>query len=119
MQSLKQYAKYFARVKAYEKICAELKSQVILDLKRQPDGRAAVNGVEFHLTKKVEKKWARDIQAVLDNLREEIKQQQKMAEDAGKVTYKETPTFDAAIPKATVEDVLGRIPDYGKFFGLR
>jgi hypothetical protein len=113
------YAKHLAKKKAQEKILEDLKDNVLRELKRTPEGKAMVDGVEFHLTTKATRRYPKDIKEVIDNLQIQIDLQKQNAEDAGKVTITETSTFDASIPKAAEKEVLGNVPDYRKYFGIK
>lgn len=117
MRALKQYAKHLKRVKAFQEICADLKPEVLRELKRIEGGDAIVDGVEFHRTKKVTVRYAKDIKDILDDLKKQIDQQKKLAKESGKMTEKGTPTFDAEIPKAHKEETLREVPEYARHFG--
>lgn len=115
---LKTYAKILRKKKAAERILADMKKLVLRELKKLPDGKTAVDGVEFHLTNKNTAVFATDIDAVLKNLRAQIDEQKKLAEDAGQVSYETEETFDAAIPKSAEKIVLAGDKDYANYFGL-
>lgn len=117
MSALKKYAKHFIKLKAQEKIVADLKSDALRELGRQPDGKAIVGGVEFHRTVKRKAKYPSDVQVILDSLKVQIDEQKKRAEDAGTVKYSSTPGFDAAIPPSVADAVLRTDPDYKRHFG--
>jgi hypothetical protein len=119
MTAIKKYAKFLRRQKAYGRILEDLKPEVLRELKRRPDGKAAVDGVEFHITTKVTRRYPKDIQDILKDLQAQIDQQKKVAEESNKVTLSETATFDASIPKSAEDEVLSEVPDYKKHFGTR
>jgi hypothetical protein len=105
-------------MKAQEKICADLSKQVIREL-RKTEGGAVVDGIELHISNKVSRTYAPDIQACLDELNFKIDEQKKIAEDACKVTQKTIPFVKGFIPKATAKQVLARVSDYAKHFGIK
>lgn len=117
MNNLKQYAKYYKRLKAYEKICADLKPAVLRELKKEDGGKACILGVDFHITNKAIRRYPKDVQAILNNLKSDMEIQKKLAEDAGKVTITHTETFDASIAEATEQTVLSEVSDYARYFG--
>lgn len=119
MNALRLYAKHLVHKKAHEEILNNLKDQVLRELKKQPDGKAAVDGVDFHRTVKITRKYAKDIQDILKDLQAQIDDQKKRAEESGKVRLTPTETFDASIPKSSENEVLGRVRDYQKHFGVR
>jgi len=119
MKALKLYAKHLAQKKAQEEILNDVKEEVLRELKRIPDGKAAVDGVEFHRTTKVSRKYAKDIQDILKDLQTQVDDQKKRAEESGKVKLTYRSTFDASIPAAAEADVLGRVRDYQKHFGVK
>lgn len=119
MSAIKIYSKHLASKKAIERILDDLKDSVIRELNRMPDGKAAVNGIEFHKTIKTTRRYPKDIREIIENLQSQIDEQKKVAEEAGKVTISETPTFDASIPKAIEKDVFSKIPAYKKYFGIK
>jgi hypothetical protein len=118
MKSLKLYAKYLKRMKAYDAICKDIKPEVLRELKKIKDGKASVGGVDFHLSSKTTRRYPKDIQEILGNLEEQITQQKKVAEEAGKVTVTSTESFDASIAEATKDIVLAEVTDFKKHFGI-
>lgn len=119
MKALILYAKFLKKQKAAERILADIKKDALRELSKMPEGKANFFGVEFHLTTKRTPVFAPDIEDVLKNLRAQIDEQKKLAEDAKKVTYDEKPTFDASIPKSAEKQVLSEVKDYAKHFGLK
>jgi uncharacterized membrane-anchored protein YjiN (DUF445 family) len=119
MKAIQLYAKHLIRSKAHAEILADLKDQVLRELQRTEKGKAISCGVEFHLTKKITRKYAKDIADILKDLKAQEEQQKKLAEESGKFREKETPTFDASIPKSTEEKILAGVPDYKKHFGIK
>ena len=115
---LNQYARHYIAQKAHEKICADLSKQVIREL-RKTEGGAVVDGIELHVSNTVKKTYAKDIQACLDELNFKIDEQKKIAVDAGKVTEKYTPYVKGFIPKSNSKQILARVSDYAKHFGLK
>jgi uncharacterized protein YukE len=105
-------------MKAQERICADLKNDVLRELKKQPNGKAIVSGVEFHTTIKRSAKYPKDVKEILDNLKNQIDEQKKRAEDAGTVKYSSTDAFDASIPKSSEKEILIGESDYKKHFGV-
>jgi hypothetical protein len=115
MKAIKQYAKFLAKKKAYEAILDDLKGNVLRELKHL-GGKTNVAGVEFHTTVKVTRKYNKDIRDILKDLKEQMENQKKLAEESGKVRLTATPTFDAQIPKSAAKDVLSTVPDYVRHF---
>lgn len=118
MKNLKQYAKYLKRKQAYEEILKDLHEPALRELKRLPDGQAVLSDVEFHITKKVERKYSTAVDAILKEKRSEIERIKKDEEDAGRVKLSEKETFDAYIPKSAKDTVLAQVNDYKKYFAL-
>lgn len=119
MSKIKLYAKFLKKKKAIDRILSDLHTPVLRELGRVPDGKISVDGVEFHTTIKRTAKYARDVEAILKNLRAQIDEQKHVAEEAGKVEFDEKDTFDAAIPKSTEKAALTTVPEYRKYFGAR
>lgn len=117
-KALKAYSKAYKQLKAYEAICKDLKKEVLRDLNKEPEGKAVVEGVEFHKSKKVEKSFPR-IQPILDKLNAKIKQLKDTAEQTGNFKTKETPNFNASIPKSVTDSVLASCcKDYKRRFKI-
>jgi hypothetical protein len=105
-------------MKAQERICADLKNTVLRELKKQPNGKAIVSGVEFHTTIKRLAKYPKDVKEILANLKNQIDEQKKRADDAGTVKYATTDSFDASIPKSSEKKILVGETDYKRHFGV-
>lgn len=118
MKSLKKYAKFLKKKLAYEEILKDLQEPCLRELRKADNGQAIVDEVEFHITKKVERKYSDVIEVILKEKRKSIKEIQDEEEKAGRVELKEKITFDAYIPKSTREDVLAEVLDYKKYFSL-
>ena len=118
MKNLKMYTKYYIKLKAIDEILKDLQPLALRELKKMPDGKADFNGVEFHLTKKVEKKFDVVVEAELKEIREKINKLKEDAEKAGRVVYNDKETFDAQIPRSSKEQVLSSVSDYKKYFAL-
>jgi phenylalanyl-tRNA synthetase alpha subunit len=116
MKALKQYAKYYKQYKALEEIMKDLHPRVLRELKKYPDGKADFEGVEFHLTKKMERKYSDEIEDLLKELRNQINSVKQQAEESGKVTINEKETFDAQIPRSFKEEVLSTVSFYKRYF---
>lgn len=116
MNPLKLYAKYYKKQRAIEAILQDLHPLALRELKKYPDGKTDFDGVEFHLTKKVEKKYDEFVEIELKELRDKINTIKKDAEGKGKVILNEKETFDAQIPRSVKEEVLLSIPEYRKYF---
>lgn len=110
MTYLKQYAKFYKKMIAYDEILKDLKPLAQKELKKQPDQKAITGGVEFHMTSKVTKEYPQVITEAIKILRED-------ASGKGLVKEKTVPTFDAYIPKSVKESVLSKdVNDYRKYF---
>ncbi|BDQ03514.1 hypothetical protein [Ignavibacterium sp.] len=118
MKALKLYAKYYKKMKAMDEILKDLHPLALRELKKYPEGKADFEGVEFHLTKKVEKKFDEFIEAELKEMRDKINQLKQEAEEKGRVILNERETFDAYIPRSSKDQVLAGIPDYRKYFAI-
>ncbi|WP_337871602.1 hypothetical protein [Ignavibacterium sp.] len=118
MKALKSYAKFYKKMKAFEEILKDLHPLALRELKKHPDGKADLDGVEFHLTKKVEKKFDEFVEAELKELRDKINELKKDAEEKGRIIINEKETFDAQIPRSVKESVLGEVNEYKKWFSL-
>lgn len=118
MRSLRKYAKYLKKKLAYESILKDLQEPALRELRKQENGQAIVDEVEFHVTKKVTKEFSTRTEELLAEMREKTKQLKEMDERDGLVVIKEKETFDAYIPKSTKEDVLAEVNDYKKHFAL-
>lgn len=116
--NLKMYAKIYIKIKALDEILKDLQPLALRELKKFPDGKADFDGVEFHLTKKSEKKYDEIVEAELKQMRDKINQLKQDAEENGKVIINEKETFDASIPRSSKDQVLATIPDYKKYFSL-
>ncbi len=119
MKALKLYSKYLKRKLAYERILKELKNECLRELMRTEDGKAIVDDVEYHLTKKIEREYLPQVEETLKNLRKKIEEIKELEEKEGRVKIKEKVTFDSYIPFSVVESVLAQVPDFRKFFGLK
>lgn len=108
---LKQYAKAVKKKLAVDAILKDLHPLAFKELKKQPDGKAVVSDVEFHLTSKVTTQYP-------DDVNEKIKQLREEAKESGKVKILSSESFDAQIPKSTKKKVLATVPDYKKHFSL-
>ncbi|MEG8946628.1 hypothetical protein [Rosettibacter firmus] len=118
MKFLKAYAKYYKMYKAFEEILKDLHPLALRELKKYPEGKADYDGVEFHLTKKVEKKFDEFVEVQLKELRDKINEIKKEAEQRGDVIINEKETFDAQIPRSSKEEVLATVKDYKKYFAI-
>ncbi len=118
MKTLKLYAKYYIKMKAIDEILKDLHSSVLRELRKCPEGKADFEGVEFHLTKKVEKKFDEFVEAELKEMRDKINELKKQAEEKGRVILNEKETFDAQIPRSSKENIFGKVGDYRKHFGI-
>ena len=118
MNALKEYTKHFIAARAHEAICKDLSKQVIREL-RKTEGGATVDGIDHCVSNKSKTTYADDVQACLDNLNKQIKQQKHVAEEAGKLTVKYTPFVKSTIPKSTKKQILARVHDYAKYFGIK
>lgn len=119
MRALKLYSKYLKRKLAYENILKELKDECLRELKRTENGKAVVDGVEYHLTKKVERKYMPNVEEELKKLRKMIDEIKELEEKEGRVILKEKETFDSYIPASSLEAMLAEVPEYRKFFGIK
>lgn len=118
MKALKLYAKYYKRLKAMDEILKDLHPLALRELKKCPEGKADLEGVEFHVTKKTEKKFDEFVEAKLKDMREQINLIKQEAEEKERVVIVERETFDAQIPRSSKEQVLASITDYKKYFAL-
>jgi len=118
MTALKLYAKFYVKQKAMEDILKDLHPLALRELKKYPEGKADFEGVEFHITKKVEKKYDDNLEAELKELRDKINILKQNAENEGKVKLVEKETFDAQIPRSSKEQVLSAVRDYKKYFAI-
>lgn len=118
MKATKKYAKFLKKKLAYEEILKDLQEPVLRELKKAENGQAIVDEVEFHVTRKFDRKYSTEIEAQLKEKRKQIEEIKEVEEKAGRVVLKEKPSFDAYIPKSTREDVLAEVPDYKKHFAL-
>lgn len=118
MKALKQYAKMYIKLKAIEEILKDLHPTVLRELRKYPEGKADFDGVEFHLTKKVERKYQKDIEEKLKELRKMIDGLKAEAEQNGMVEITEKETFDASIPRSAKEQILAKVTEYKKYFGV-
>lgn len=118
MKVLKLYAKFYKKLKAMEEILKDIHPLALRELKKYPDGKADFDGVEFHLTRKVEKKYADEVETELKELRNKTNVLKLKAEEEGKVRFTERETFDAQIPRSSKDEVLGCVVEYKKHFGV-
>jgi DNA replication protein DnaC len=118
MKALKLYSKFYKKLKAMEEILKDLHPLALRELRKQPEGKADYDGVEFHLTKKVEKKYDEYVDAELKEMREKINKLKEEAEKNGKVIYNEKETFDASIPRSAKKNVLSSVVEYRKYFSI-
>lgn len=118
MKALKLYAKYYKTMKAMDEILKDLHPLALRELKKYPEGKADYDGVEFHLTKKVEKKFDEFVEAELKEMRDKINDLKKEAEEKGRVILNEKETFDAQIPRSSKDQVLSSVRDYKKYFAI-
>lgn len=118
MKFLKAYAKYYKMYKAFEEILKDLHPLALRELKKYPEGKADYDGVEFHLTKKIERKYSETIDKQLKELRDKIEEIKATAEQSGLVILNEKETFDAQIPRSSKEQVLSSVKDYKKYFAI-
>ena len=117
LKSLKAYSKYLKKYKALEKIMQHLKEKCILELKKE-GGYAIVDDVEYHITKKMEFKFMPEVEKNLKELKEQIEIIKMEEKNAGRVEIKEKETFDAYIPKSNFENIVSKVPEYKKYFGI-
>jgi len=116
MTALKKYSKYLKKALAYDAMCKDMKDQVMRELKRQPEGQAVCDGVEYHLTTKTVRTYN---DPKLKEMKAQVEALEKQLLEAGAVKIKENETFDAYIPKSSKETVLARaVPDYKKHFSV-
>lgn len=118
MKTLKLFAKIYIKMKAMEEILKDIHPLALRELKKYPEGKADFEGVEFHLTKKVEKKYDEFVEAELKEMRDKINELKKDAEEKGRVNLNEKETFDAQIPRSSKENILSKVNDYRKHFGI-
>jgi len=111
LKALKTYAKFFKKKAAYEEILSDIKPNALRELKKQPEGKADVDGIEFHVTNKTTKKYSEELTTQIKKLRED-------EEEAGKVKTSSTESFDASIPRSVKESVLSDVSDFKKHFDL-
>jgi len=116
MKSIKKYALLLTRREALDAVLKDLKSDVLRELKKLPEGKQVVEGVEFHRTFAVTRKYAKDIADVLKDLKKKVEEQKKRAEDAGKVRIIKTETFDAEIPTSAKELLFDEVTEYRHHF---
>jgi len=119
MNALKLYAKHHIAAKAHEKICADLAKAALREFNKQDGKKVIVLGVEFSATRNVKKIFAKDIQACIDDYKEKIEEQKRVAKEAGKVKEYSTSAIKATIPKSTVKQILATVRDYAKYFGIK
>lgn len=118
MKALKMFAKYLKRKLAYEAILKDIQEPALRELRKCDDGQAVVDDVEFHMTKKTEKKFNAAVDEELKDLRKKVDDIKLKAENEGSVIITEKETFDSSIPKSVKDDVLSQVPDFKKHFGL-
>lgn len=116
MKNIKKYALLLVKRDAIDEILKDLKNGVLRELKKLPEGKQIVEGVDFHRTFAVTRKYAKDIADVLKDLKKKIEEQKKRAEDAGKVRITKTETFDAEIPKQMKEQLFDEVAEYRHHF---
>jgi hypothetical protein len=116
-EALKRYAASYIAIKAHEAILADCKARAIEEL-NLAGGTAIVDGVEFCVKQISEKKYGADVQAILDRLQQQIEEQKKRAEEAGKVKLSFRETLQAKIPKSSAEEILADVKEYARYFGL-
>ena len=109
--NLKQYAKILKKKLAYDAILKDIQPAALKELKKQPENRAIVSDVEFHITFKNAKQYPESVTEQINQIRED-------AVNSGKVKTLVTTTFDAQIPKSVKENVLAQVTDYKKHFSL-
>lgn len=119
MNALNQYAKHYIIAKAHEKICADLAKSTLREFNKQDEKKVSILGVEFTATRTVKKLFAKDIQACIDDYKDKIEEQKRVAKEAGKVKEYSTPAIKATIPKSTVKQILATVHDYAKYFGIK
>lgn len=118
MKALKLYAKYYKTMKAMDEILKDLHPLALRELKKYPEGKTDLDGVEFHLTKKVEKKFDEFVEVEIREMRDKINELKKQAEEKGRVILNEKETFDAQIPRSSKDQVLASVRDYKKYFAI-
>ena len=109
--NLKLYAKYLKKKQAYDEILKDLQPLAFKELKKQPEGKAIVSDVEYHITSKTKITYPESVTEEVNRLREE-------ARNSGKAKSVSTLSFDAQIPKSAKERVLSVVTDYKKHFSL-
>jgi hypothetical protein len=119
MNALKLYAQHLKQRKVHEQIMEDLKAKVLRELKKIPGGKTAIDGVEFHRTTKVTRKFHKEIQELLDQYHSENERLKECAEEAGLVRLIKKPTFDAAIPKSSERKILKPLHAFQKYFGSK
>lgn len=117
MKSLKLYSKILKKKLACEAILKAHHAQVMLEIKRS-GGQAICDGVEYHLTKKIDTKFTPELEAELKGLRDMIDLKKSDAKRLNQIKETVKETFDAAIPKSTREEMLAEVPEYKKYFGV-
>ncbi len=105
MKALKLFAKIYIKMKAMEEILKDIHPLALRELKK-------------YLTKKVEKKYDEFVEAELKEMRDKINELKKDAEEKGRVILNEKETFDAQIPRSSKENILSKVNDYRKHFGI-
>jgi len=111
MKALKNYSKYFKKKCAYEEILKDIHPAALRELKKCPEGKTDIDGVEFHVTNKPKKEYTEEVKAKIKQIRED-------EEKAGRVDVSSTESFDASIPRSVKEKVLAVVSDFRKHFGL-
>lgn len=96
--ALAQFAKHLKAAAQHEAAMKSLRKECKKELNAIEGKITTVNGVKFHMTKKLKETIYPDgIQAVLEDLKSKIDAQKKGAEDAGVVEKKYAVVFDAEI----------------------
>jgi hypothetical protein len=119
MNALKLYANHLKQSKVHDAILSDLRSKVLRELKRMPNGKAVVDGVEFYCTTKVTRHYSKDVRDMLDDLQATCETLKERAEISGKVKLEKRPSFDAAIPKSAEKRLLKPLRDFQKYFGKK
>lgn len=109
--NLKLYAKFLKKKQAFDEILKDLQPLAFKELKKQPEGKAIVSEVEFHITSKTKITYPESVTEQVNQLRED-------ARNSGKAKSVSTLSFDAQIPKSAKDRVLSVVNDYKKHFSL-
>jgi hypothetical protein len=100
--ALKRYAAQLKIALEAEAAMKALRPEAKAELKSFPDKITTVDGVKFHMTQKLKKTiYPVEVQKIIDNLTERLKDQKENAEKAGVVKKQYSKTFDAELLEET------------------